>query len=212
MAGAKQVSCLSQRLSWFRSHKCQGSSPREGFLSIHDELGPSWGRGFALCPLPFFIIWVFLQTNQSRVVKVLNECSWAGWGSGDWTVDFCSQTQLRPERDISKEDQQGSQQPEQIDYLSWILDGVCFGPWDCSAIWSPESPHVASRWCPRLVFCSWSYDEGISSHTWTNHTVAWRPRVYETDVKGWGIQSIRKRKISFAPQNTSVNQSHNQLS
>ena len=35
-----------------------------------------------------------------------------------------------------------------------------------------------------------------------------RPHLFEIEVKGWGIQFVRKRKISSAPWNTSMKQSH----
>lgn len=96
-----------------------------------------------------------------------------------------------------------------IDNLSWPLGGVCFVPSGVWAFWSSEAHH-STQWlqdnAQTQLFFLTVFLLTPKPPTLPAHTTPRRPHIFEIEVKGLEIQSIRKRKMRFAPWNT-MNQS-----
>lgn len=90
-----------------------------------------------------------------------------GW-MGKWGLDggFLLPIQLEPELGISEEEQQSSQQPEQIISAEYLVGYVLYH--QVSLLSEAQSLTMQSsgiRTMPKLNFCSWLYEEGISRNT-----------------------------------------------
>lgn len=184
-----------------------GKQHWRGFSLYPDVLDPSRGGEFALCHLA--VVWFLcLKEHQNTVVKVLNG-QLMGW-MGEWTL--CSRCVLKPEprnnraaNDLSRKSQVNT----------WW--GGCV-PWGGSASWSPVSTSKAMA--PRQCSSSASSSEHIrkvfllTPKPTLSPTCATLCRlcVFEIEVKGWEIKSIRKTKTLFAPWDTSMNQKCHHLS
>lgn len=74
--------------------------------------------------------------------------------SGDWTVDFCSQIQLKPELGISEEERQSSQRPEQIISAEYLVGYLLYH--QVALLSEAQSLTIQSsgiKTMPKLNFC-----------------------------------------------------------